>query len=55
MIVDDAVINDADTLDEALAMLDKAIREISSREIVSTSEMIDLLLDVRRLVVVSKN
>lgn len=54
MIVDEKI-DDADTIDLALEALDNAIREIASREIVATSEMIDLLLDVRNLVAVSKN
>ena len=32
---------------EILALLDKALVNISSRELVSTSEMTDLLLDIR--------
>lgn len=34
---------------EALAVIDKALKEISGREIVSSAEMSDLLLDVRLL------
>ena len=33
--------------DNALTLVDKAIHEISGREIVSTVEMTDLLLDIR--------
>lgn len=32
---------------DALNLVDKAIKDISGREIVSTSEMTDLLLDIR--------
>ena len=32
---------------EILALLDKALVNISSRELVATSEMTDLLLDIR--------
>jgi len=32
---------------EALKLVDKAIAEISGRDLVSTSEMTDLLLDIR--------
>ena len=32
---------------EILALLDKALVKISSRELVATSEMTDLLLDIR--------
>lgn len=32
---------------EILAMLDKALSEMSSRQLVAASEMTDLLLDIR--------
>lgn len=37
-------------LKEAVEIIDKALLEISGREIVSTAEMSDLLLDVRLLI-----
>jgi hypothetical protein len=38
---------------EALAIIDKSLSEINRRELVSTSEMTDVLLDVRSLLVES--
>jgi hypothetical protein len=38
---------DTTALEEAMKIVDNAIKEISGRDIVSTSEMSDLLLDVR--------
>lgn len=35
------------TNQQITALVDKAIKEISGREIVSTAEMTDLLLDIR--------
>lgn len=32
---------------QALTMVDKAIKDISGRDLVSTTEMTDLLLDIR--------
>ena len=34
-------------IEEAMKIVDNAIKEISGREIVSTTEMSDILLDVR--------
>jgi hypothetical protein len=42
---DDAVIS------EALSVIDKALAEMLNRELVSTDEVADLLLDVRSLLV----
>ena len=38
-----------EALKEAIEIIDKALKEISGREIVSTTEMSDLLLDMRLL------
>jgi hypothetical protein len=38
-----------EALQEAIEIIDKALKEISGREIVSTTEMSDLLLDMRLL------
>jgi hypothetical protein len=37
--------------DEAVAMIDRALSEMLHRELISTSEVADLLLDVRSLLV----
>ncbi len=39
----------SDVIGEALAIIDKSLGELLRRELVSTSEMTDLLLDVRSL------
>ena len=44
-IRDDAVIS------EALSVIDKALAEMLNRELVSTDEVADLLLDVRSLLI----
>lgn len=36
-------------IDEAVAVIDRALAEMVRRELVSTAEMADLLLDVRTL------
>lgn len=38
---------EAKSIDEALELIDRGLREIQSRELVSTAEVADLLLDVR--------
>ena len=38
-------------IDEALAVIDKGLAEMLNRELVSTDEVADLLLDVRSLLV----
>jgi predicted RNA-binding protein associated with RNAse of E/G family len=40
---------DSEVLAEALAIIDRGLVELSTRELVSTSEASDLLLDVRSL------
>jgi hypothetical protein len=40
---------DVAVIDEALAVIDKALAEMLRRELVSTGEVADLLLDVRTL------
>lgn len=40
---------DIAVIDEALAVIDKALAEMLRRELVSTGEVADLLLDVRML------
>jgi hypothetical protein len=37
----------AETIKQVTDLVDKALNEISGREIVSTAEMTDLLLDIR--------
>lgn len=39
----------SDQIDEALAIIDRGLREMVARELVSTAEVADLLLDVRSL------
>jgi hypothetical protein len=38
---------EAKSVDEALELIDRGLRDMQSREIVSTAEVADLLLDVR--------
>ncbi len=38
---------EAKSVDEALSIIDRGLREMQSRELVSTAEVADLLLDVR--------
>jgi hypothetical protein len=40
---------DTEQIDEALAIIDRGLREMVARELVSTAEVADLLLDVRTL------
>lgn len=44
-----------DVISEALAIIDRNLGELSRRELVSTAEMTDLLLDVRSLLVENQN
>jgi hypothetical protein len=46
---DDTASSDDQSLREAMALIDRGLGDISDRTIVSTSEMADLLLDVRGL------
>jgi hypothetical protein len=41
--------SDVAVIDEALRLIDKSLSEMMHRELVSTDEMSDLLLDVRTL------
>jgi hypothetical protein len=41
--------HDSEQIDEALAIIDRGLREMVARELVSTAEVADLLLDVRTL------
>jgi hypothetical protein len=41
--------SDAAVIDEALRLIDKSLSEMMHRELVSTDEVSDLLLDVRTL------
>ena len=40
---------DTEQIDEALAIIDRGLREMVARELVSTAEVADLLHDVRTL------
>jgi hypothetical protein len=42
-------IHDSEQIDEALVIIDRGLREMVARELVSTAEVADLLLDVRSL------
>lgn len=42
-------VREAAVIDEALAVIDKALSDMVRRELVSTGEVADLLLDVRAL------
>jgi hypothetical protein len=44
---------DPDVISEALAVIDRALSDILNRELVSTDEVADLLLDVRTLLTTS--
>ena len=46
-------VRDGAVISEALAVLDKALGEMLNRELVSTDEVADLLLDVRLLLTAS--
>jgi hypothetical protein len=42
-------VRELDVINEALAIIDRALSEMTSRSLVSSDEMSDLLLDVRSL------
>ena len=46
-------VRDGAVISEALAVIDKALGEMLNRELVSTDEVADLLLDVRLLLTAS--
>jgi len=46
---DDTAPSDDGSIREAMALIDRGLGDISDRSIVSTSEVADLLLDVRGL------
>ena len=46
-------VRDGAVINEALAVIDKALGEMLNRELVSTDEVADLLLDVRLLLTAS--
>jgi hypothetical protein len=46
-------VREAAVIDEALAVIDKALSDMVRRELVSTGEVADLLLDVRALLTAS--
>jgi hypothetical protein len=50
-----AVITESPALTEALAIIDKALSEMLRRELVSSGEVADVLLDVRTLLVTPKS
>lgn len=45
--------HELDTINEALSIIDRALGEMLHRELVSTDEVSDLLLDVRTLLTTS--
>ena len=49
MVKDMTEARDAEVITEALTVIDKALAEMLNRELVSTDEVADLLLDVRLL------
>jgi hypothetical protein len=49
MVKDMTEARDAEVITEALTVIDKALAEMLNRELVSTDEVADLLLDVRVL------
>ena len=51
--VTDADVTDKIVIHEALAVIDKALTDMLQRELVSTCEVADLLLDVRSLLTTS--
>ena len=48
-------VGERDVILEALAIIDKSLGELMRRELVSTSEVTDLLLDVRSLLATPQN
>ena len=49
-----AAVNDA-VISEAISVIDKALSVMMSRELVSSNEVTDVLLDVRTLLTVPQN
>ncbi|MEZ5240057.1 MAG: hypothetical protein R2716_14255 [Microthrixaceae bacterium] len=47
--VQDLDFDNEDSIREAMSLIDRGLGDISERQIVSTSEVADLLLDVRSL------
>ena len=47
--LDSAIDDPADVISEALSIIDSALSQMVKRELVSSSEVSDLLLDVRNL------
>ncbi len=47
--IDDAVVARTAVLDEAVSVIDGALAQMMQRELVSSGEVADLLLDVRML------
>jgi hypothetical protein len=47
MQVEEVLATDDHSIREAMALIDRGLGDISERSLVSTSEMADLLLDVR--------
>ncbi|MFV0315385.1 MAG: hypothetical protein ACK5O2_00290 [Microthrixaceae bacterium] len=45
--VQDLEVRDDDSIRQAMSLIDRGLGDISERQIVSTSEVADLLLDVR--------
>ncbi len=45
---------DSDSISEALALIDRSLGDLLHRELVSTDEMADLLLDVRSLIMLPR-
>jgi len=48
-LIDNRIPTEAETINEALALIDRGLGAISERSLVSASEVADLLLDVRTL------
>jgi hypothetical protein len=44
-------VRDSDVINEALGVIDRALGDMLNRELISTGEVADLLLDVRSLLV----
>jgi len=47
--ISDIKVVSADVINEALSIIDSALSDLVKRELVSTSEVSDMLLDVRNL------
>jgi hypothetical protein len=48
-------VREVQVISEALAIIDRALSEMGNRELVSTGEVADLLLDVRSLLTHSQS